>query len=76
MNKKYEEILEKLKNNHFYPDTETTIGATSSKITSLRIYCPPILNVERKKRIEEVLEGFNVKVEWFPNDQYIRIKLI
>lgn len=66
---KYEQIIETLNSNHFYPDTVTKDG----KITELHVNALPNMMGDNKKRLEEVLADAEVKITTMPNEGYISI---
>jgi hypothetical protein len=69
----YEEIIKKLKANHFNPNPETGLD---EKVIGLRIECPAIIRIEDvSKRIEEVLADCGCKITSMKNRGYILIAL-
>lgn len=58
-----QEIIAKLKANHFLSATEITIGKGKSMVTAIRVESAIIFQDSKRDRILEVLEGYNVKVE-------------
>lgn len=70
----YEECIEHLKNNHFYP-MKVRKDLKTGKVTGIEIDCAPILQDMRVKRIKEVL-GEDWDVQWLGNDNdYILVKM-
>jgi len=68
----YEDLVLLLHDKHFYPKQRMTSG----KITGLEVYCSPILRDDKKKVLEQALEGTGAKVTWFGNDHdYLLIEL-
>lgn len=71
----YQELEEILKSNHLSPSREVTVGKKGEKITGLHIETPPILMYDRKKRLEEILEGTGAVVQKLSNKDYLLITL-
>jgi len=71
--KTYDEIIALLQSNHFYPAKVIT----NDKITELRVDCPALILMDSKKlRLEQILEGCQVKVSPMKNEGYLLIKKI
>lgn len=71
----YNELTEKLKNNHFQAGPETRVKSKGTEVVGLRIYSTPILQERDGDRIREVLKDYNVTVEKIPNEDYYFVKL-
>jgi hypothetical protein len=72
----YDELAEKLRNNHFYPSIETRVKNKSKTVEGLHVDSPPILRDERKKRLEDIV-GEDYSVKWVGDgekNQYFLIK--
>lgn len=68
----YEDLLIKLRNNHFYPDSVVE----KNKISELHINSSPIMQEDKKERLEEILKGYPVKISKNTNHQYLVVKII
>lgn len=72
----YEEMVPILKNCHFYPSLETSVGAKTSKTTGLIIDCPATFLMDDKKiRLEEILKekGIKAVVHTMKNEGHLLI---
>lgn len=66
----YNEAIDTLRDNHFYPGTYKKEG----EAIGLHLDCSTIFQKEVKlPRVKELLEKEGFKVDFFPNEQLIKI---
>lgn len=64
----YDDLAEKLRNNHFYPSTEVRVKNKSKIVEGLHVDSPPILRDERGAKIREIV-GEGYIVTWMGNGE-------
>ena len=71
----YEEIQDILISNHFYPEKEILLEKKGKKIIGLQVKVPIPIRVNNiVDRLEEILEGLNLSINYLPNKQYVCIE--
>lgn len=70
----YEEIEQLLRDNHFVPDKEITLGTKGEKITALHVNAPSSRTEDVEKRLNEILKDCDVKISPHSSKGYLEVK--